>query len=89
MFNKSYLKKCKVLKMEPITQDKLVYLCKQLPKYQKKTNLQLLSHFRIRLQKMCCDSYLNTQSLNDLWLMFYIFEKDGKTWDEGKSQWLD
>ena len=38
---------------------------------------------------MCCDNYLHTQTLNDLWIMFYIFERDGKIWDEGKSQWLD
>ena len=88
MFNKTYLKKCTALKINPLTQDELVHLCKQLPKYKKKTYLQLLSHFRIGLQKMCCDSYLRTQTLNDLWLMFYIKEKDGRIWSEGKNQWI-
>ncbi len=89
MFSESYLKKCRVLIIEPLTQDDLVELCKNLPKYRKKNYLQLLSHFRIGLQRMCCDSYLRTQSMNDLWLMFYIKEKDGRFWDEGKSKWLD
>ncbi len=89
MFPNSYLKKCKALIIEPLTQDDLVELCKALPKYQKKDYLQLLSHFRIGLQRMCCDNYLRTQSLNDLWLMFYIKEKDGRFWDEGKNKWLD
>lgn len=38
---------------------------------------------------MCCDSYLATQTINDLWLMFYMYEKEGKIWNEGKHQWLD
>lgn len=88
MYSKSYLKKCDILIIEPLSQDDLVELCKALPKYEKKTYLQLLSYFRIGLQKMYCDSYLNTQTLNDLWLMFYIKEKDGRMWDEGKSQWI-
>jgi len=75
--------------MKPLTQDDLVELCKNLPKYKNKTYLQLLSHFRIGLGRMCCDNYLKSQSLNDLWIMFYIFEKDGRTWFEGKNNWMD
>jgi len=88
MFKKSYLKKCESLMIDPLTQDDLVELCKALPKYKKKTYLQLLSYFRIGLGKMCCDSYLVTQTLNDLWLMFYIYEKDGRIWNEGRKEWL-
>ena len=73
----------------PLTQDEIVELCKELPKYKNKTYLQLLSNFRIGLSKMCCASYLETQTLNDLWLMFYIYEKDGRIWNEGKHQWMD
>jgi len=86
MFSKSYLKKCDVLGINPLTQDELVELCKNLPKYKKKTYLQLLSNFRIGIQKICCESYLATQDLNELWLMFYNYEKDeknnGKSWKE-------
>jgi len=89
MFKKQYIKKCDALCMSPLTQDDIVELCKCLPKYKKKTYLQLLSHFRIELQKMCCESYLATQTLNDLWLMFYMHEKDGKVWNEGKNKWMD
>lgn len=72
-----------------MTQDELVELCMALPKYKrKKTYLQLLSNFRIGLARMCCDSYLATQTLNDLWLLFYIFEKDGMIWNEGKNRWM-
>lgn len=88
MFSKSYQKKCTALNIDPLTQDQLVDLCKNLPKYKKKTYLQLLSHFRIGLQRMCCDNYLATQDLNSLWLMFYVNEKDGKIWGEGRNQWL-
>ena len=89
MFSKSYIKKCNALMIKPLIQDDLVELCKSLPKYRKKTYLQLLSHFRIGLQKMCCDSYLEHQTLNDLWLMFYIYEKEGKIWNEGSNKWID
>ncbi len=90
MFSKSFIKKCDALMITPLTQDELVELCMALPKYKrKKTYLQLLSHFRIGLGNMCCDSYLATQTLNDLWLMFYIYEKDGRIWNEGKHQWMD
>ena len=75
--------------IKPLIQDDLVELCKNLPKYKKKTYLQLLSHFRIGLSKMSCDSYLETQTLNDLWIMFYIYEKDGKIWNESKNSWMD
>jgi hypothetical protein len=88
MFSKSYIKKCEALCMKPLIQDELVELCKNLPKYRKKTYLQLLSHFRISLGKMCCDSYLETQTLNDLWIMFYMNEKEGKIWYESKRKWL-
>lgn len=89
MFSKSYIKKCDALCMKPLTQDDLVELCKNLPKYKKKTYLQLLSHFRVGLSKMCCRSYLETQTMNDLWLMFYIHEKDGRMWNEGRHEWMD
>lgn len=88
MFSNSYVKKCKALNLKPMTQDEIVELCKKLPKYQKKSYLQLLSNFRIGLQRMCCESYLETQTLNDLWLMFYIFEKSGWIWIEGRGEWL-
>lgn len=89
MFNKSYIKKCNALCMKSLIQDDLVELCKNLPKYKKKTYLELLSHFRIGLGRTYCNSYLNSQTMNDLWLMFYIHEKDGRTWVEGKNKWLD
>lgn len=75
--------------MKPLTQDDLVELCKALPKYKKKTYLQLLSHFRIHISKHYCDSYLASQTLNDLWLMFFMYEKDGRAWFEGKNKWID
>lgn len=87
MFSKSYQKKCTALNILPKTQDELVEMCKQLPKYKKKTYLQLLSHFRIGLQRLCCDSYLRTQNMNELWLLFYVKETQNKKWDEGNSKW--
>ena len=87
MFSKSYLKKCSALNIDSLTQDQLVDLCKQLPKYKKKTYLQLLSHFRIGLQRLCCDSYLRTQTMQELWLIFYIKETQNKTWNEGNAKW--
>ena len=87
-FQNSYLKKCEALLMKPLIQDDLVELCKNLPKYRKKTYLQMLSHFRVGLCKVYCDSYLSTQTLNDMWVMFYIYEKEGRTWFEGKNKWL-
>ncbi len=89
MFSKSYVKKCDALCMKPLSQDELVELCKELPKYKKKSYLQLLSHFRVGLSKIYCESYLALQTLNDLWLLFYIHEKDGRTWFEGKNRWMD
>ena len=84
-YSYTYLKKCKSLTINPLSQDELVELCKNLAKYKKKTYLQLLSSFRTGLSKIYCDSYLETQTLNDLWLMFYIYEKDGRIWYEGKN----
>jgi len=86
-YAKSYIKKCKALKIPPLSQDDLVEMCKVLPKYEDKSYLKLLSCFRVTLSKMCCDSYLNTQTLNDLWLMFYIRETQGKLWFEGSNKW--
>lgn len=88
MFSDSYLKKCNALGILPKTQDELVELCKILPKYKDKSYLNLLSHFRIAIGKMCCDSYLETQTLNDLWIMFYMLEVEGKVWYDGKNEWL-
>ena len=89
MFSKSYQKKCSALNILPLTQDQLVDLCKDLPKYKKKTYLQLFSHFRIGLQRLCCDSYLKTQNMHELWLIFYIKETQNKIWDEGNSSWIN
>ena len=36
MFSKSYIKKCKGLNINPLTQDELVELCMALPKFKKK-----------------------------------------------------
>jgi hypothetical protein len=88
MFKTSYIIKCNALKRKPLTQDELVDLCKALPKYKNKSYLQLLSNFRICIQKLYCDSYLESQNLNELWLLFYIYEKDGQTWYETKQKWL-
>ena len=89
MFKKSYIKKCDALLIKPLTQDELVELCKELPKYRKKSYIQMLSHFRISLSRMCCNSFLETQSMNDLWIMFYMKEKEGKMWNEGQHKWMD
>ena len=75
--------------MEPLTIDELVELCKNLTKYKKKSYLQLLSHFRIGLQRLCCDSYLRSQDMNELWLLFYIKETQNLIWNEGTSQWIN
>ena len=88
MFKNSYLKKCNALKILPLSQDELVEMCKNLNKYKDKSYIQLLSNFRISLGKMYCNSYLETQTLNDLWLLFYIKETQSKTWYEGKNKWL-
>lgn len=88
MFNETYIEKCNALNISPKTQDELVELCKNLSKYKDKSYLQLLSNFRIGIGKMCCSSYLETQSLNDLWLMFYMMETEGKIWVEGQHKWL-
>ena len=88
MFSKSYQKKCSALNILPLTQDQLVDLCKQLPKYKKKTYLQLFSHFRIGLQRLCCDSYLRTQNMHELWLIFYVKETQDLIWDEGTTNWI-
>ena len=74
--------------MEPLTIDELVELCKNLTKYKKKSYLQLLSHFRIGLQRLCCDSYLRSQDMNELWLLFYIKETQNLIWNEGSSKWI-
>lgn len=89
MFNKSFIKKCDALCMAPLIQDDLVELCKNLPKYKKKTYIQILSYFRVGLSRTYCDSFLETQSMNDLWILFYIYEKDGRIWNEGKNKWMD
>jgi len=88
MFSPSYIKKCKALRINPLIQDDLVKSCKSLPKYKNKTYLQLLSYFRIGISKMYCESYLETQTLNDLWLMFYMKEKGNQIWYEEKNKWL-
>ncbi len=89
IFSKSYIKKCKALNIDPLTQDELVELCMALPKFKKKkTYLQLFSHFRIGLQRLCCDSYLDTQNMHELWLIFYIKETQNLIWDEGTAKWI-
>ena len=87
-FANTYIKKCNALGINPLTQDELVELCKQLPKYQKKTYLQLLSCFRVGISRTCCNGYLESQTLNDLCLLFYINEAFGWGWFEGKNEWI-
>lgn len=95
MLSKSYIKKCQVaidlcqLKWKQCpSQEELQIELKDLPKYQKKTWLQLISCMRVTLQKNYCDKFLNAQTINDIWILFYMKEKYNKLWYEcSKGYW--
>lgn len=88
-FKESYIKKCqntpeignKVLPM-----GELVDLCRTV--YPHSSDLSLLSKMRIKTTSRCCSGYLATQSLNDMWLVFYMASKYNKMWIEGDNKWV-
>lgn len=70
------------------SQEDIQFLIKALPKYQKSNSLQLISSMRITLCKNYCDCYLKHLSITELWLLFFVFEKYGKKWNEARKDWL-
>ena len=65
------------------TQDELVDLIKKLPKYEKITDLNLLSAMRIGISKMYCNMFLSDLSINEMWMIFYMKEGFNKVWLNG------
>lgn len=64
----------------------LINTCKV--KYKNKTDIGLLSDFRTTISRYYCNNYLKSQSMIEMWLLFYarIFYK--KLWVEDKKQWV-
>lgn len=64
-------------------------ICRNMT-HMKATNvndLNLLSKMRITISSSCCNNYLNSQSMHDFWIMFYMNKEHGKDWNEGANKW--
>lgn len=56
-------------------------------KYNKKTALGLFSLMRCQISSLYCDAFLNEQSVQELWLLFYMSSYYNKRWTENKKGW--
>jgi len=67
----------------------LTQLCRNMArmKAQNVNDLTLLSKMRITISSSCCNNYLNSQSMHDFWIMFYMNMEKGKDWNEGSNKW--
>lgn len=67
----------------------IIDLCRNIPRFkaQEVNDLNLLSKMRISVSSTCCNNYLNSQSMHDFWLMFYMEMTCKKDWNEGANRW--
>lgn len=63
-------------------------LIKKIPGNENCTDYKLLSKIRIGASQACCDSYLQTQSILEFFIIYYMYTKYHKEWDNGKGKWL-
>lgn len=90
-YPESYIKKCTncpEINNQVLSMDEMVLLCKGLACFTTCTDLKLVSKMRIGIAEMYCDTYLNTQSIWDFWIMFYVRFAFGKEWHDGKHAWI-
>lgn len=68
----------------------IIDLCRNMDrmKAQKVNDLTLLSKMRISISSSCCNNYLNSQTMHDFWIMFYMTMNHGKEWNEGANKWI-
>lgn len=88
-FRPSYITKCKVtpeIGNQVLPMGELVDLCRKA--YPGVSDLNLLSKMRIKTTSRCCSGYLATQSIHDMWLVFYMGVVHKKQWIEGDSKWV-
>lgn len=93
MYPKSYIDKIKSAKdylktEEPLSLDELFKLFKSSKKYENKNDLQILSNLRIASSNACCNSYLQKQSIWEIFLIAYMYENFKKEYHSGKGQWI-
>lgn len=88
-FKESYIVKCKVtpeIGNKVLPMGELVDLCRGL--YPHVSDLNILSKMRVKTTSKCCSGYLATQSLHDMWLVFYMGVAHKKMWIEGDNKWV-
>jgi len=88
-FKESYVTKCKntpEIKNQVLPLGELVDLCRKA--YPGVSDLNLLSKMRIKMASKCCSGYVANQSLNDMWLLFYMDKVHKKMWLEGDNHWI-
>jgi len=86
----SYIKKCNALeefknKWYP-TLEELFQLFREMPKNANKSDLQILSNIRIAMSNACCNRFLSTQSIHDLFIIAYAREKHGLDWFDSQGK---
>lgn len=67
----------------------IIDLCRNMS-FLKETNvndLNLLSKMRVTISSSCCNNYLNSQTMHDFWMMFYMNKEHSKDWNEGANKW--
>lgn len=67
----------------------LTQLCRNMSRMKalNVNDLTLLSKMRITISSSCCNNYLNSQSMHDFWMMFYMNSEHSKDWNEGANKW--
>jgi len=82
--NTSFHLKCEKAGL-PVSQDAIIQLCRQ--RFPNKTDLTLVSQMRIGIQRHYCNNYLNSQSVADFWILFYMAVERKMSWNESTNNW--
>lgn len=70
------------------TQEQLQDLLRQLPKYRETRDIALLSKMRTHMSKEYCNTFLNTCSISEMWLCFYMHEAFGSKYLNEEKGWV-
>ena len=87
----SYIIKCNAteeFKNKNPSLEELFLAFKNISKNKNKNDLKVISCLRIAMAQACCTSFLEKQSVWDLFLIAYMYEKHKKEWHSSKSQWI-
>lgn len=68
------------------TIDDIINLVKQ--SHTEMSDYKLNCRFNISITQMCCFSYLQKRSLQELWIMFWMYDEFKKEWHSSVNKWM-